>query len=169
MISLKESLLGDLDANLAKGDEMIEKNKCFGGRFKFYNCVCNEASASILSSVILKKLTKNMDYMNPKIEHGQFDKKDKIKMFANWLDHVSFKDIDFNPFTKMDKNDRQELSDKLVEYCKKQNLFNCTEDGWHLWIGSIYNSGPENLAVLVNATRKGASATFRLMYNIEKL
>ena len=66
----------------------------------------------------LKKLTNGLPYNNDKIERGQFDKRNKVKMFANWLDNTNLTDIgvNINELTKSNltnKNWRMEFGKKV--------------------------------------------------------
>ena len=61
MKSLKESLLSDIDTNLERGNNDVEKVITFGKRFIFDRTVVGSSSGGVLNKASLKKLTNGMD------------------------------------------------------------------------------------------------------------
>ena len=128
MKTLYEGILGDIDDTLSKSDKGIDKYAVFGKRFKFKGCsYLTQASATMLNAVQLKKLTKNLDYMNYNIEHGLFDKQNKFKMFLNWIDHLTFDEIGVNPTNVTSDQFRMDLADAIERLCLKNGIFNNTD------------------------------------------
>lgn len=125
MKTLYEGILGDIDDTLSKSDKDIEKYRTFGKRFKFVGCsFLTEACASMLNASALKKLTKNLDYMNSNIENGLFDKRNKFKMLLNWIDHLTFDEIGVKPGNPTSDQFRMDLADAIENRCKKEGIFN---------------------------------------------
>ena len=125
MKTLYEGILGDIDDTLSKSDKGIEKYAVFGKRFNFVGCsYLTQACASMLNASALKKLTKNLDYMNSNIEDGQFDRQNKFKMLLNWIDHLTFDELGVKPDSTISDQFRMDLSDAIEYKCKKEGIFN---------------------------------------------
>ena len=88
------SILADIEDTIEFGNKEVEKYTQFGKLFKFDQIqFANDSTSVFFNAPTLKRLTKGMDYINSKINLGWFDSNNKIKMFVNWLDHVSFEDL----------------------------------------------------------------------------
>lgn len=129
MKTLLESILDDIDVQMQHGDEFQKYADKFGHYFVFNNCECHESIAGLFSASTLKSLTKGLPYYNEKIENGQFDSRNKIKMFANWLDQTNLIDIgvkftELNSSNLSDKEWRREFGKKIEKYCIENNIFN---------------------------------------------
>ena len=112
------SLLGDLEDTINSGDKEVDKFTQFGKLFSFDQIqFASDSTAVFFNAPTLKKLTKGMDYINSKINLGWFDSKNKIKMFINWLDHVSFEDlaIDYYQRDIKDAYDPENVIKKLLK------------------------------------------------------
>ena len=169
MKTLKESLLGNIENAMDKGEDVMNKLNTFGYRFKFDRALVGSNSSGVLNMASLKKLTANMDYMSNGIERGLFDKQGKIKRFANWIDHLPFNDLDINPNSEIDDNFRCELTKKLWDLCKTNSIFN--RDGRvSMWVVSVAASGKDRLDIIVSRDDKISNAyVFKLYYTIEKI
>lgn len=168
MKTLKESLLSDIDTNLERGNSDVEKVITFGKRFIFERAIVGSASGSILSMSSLKKITNGMSYMSDKIERGQFDRQGKVKMFANLIDHLSLIDLGVNIMGDTGEDFRKELTVKLNDYCKDNNIFN-NFDTVHMWVVSERATGKDELHIIVSRTNKYSNSyMFKLTYKIVK-
>ena len=121
------SLLGDLEDTINSGDKEVNKFTQFGKLFSFDIIqYANDSTAAFFNAPTLKRLTKGMDYINSKIDLGRFDSKNKIKMFVNWLDHVSFEDleIDYQLLRNTSSEEfRQKLAKSIQAYGKDYGVF----------------------------------------------
>ena len=122
---LHEGLLKGMEDTLANGEADIEAAYKLGNRIKLYYVRnCSEYSASILNANNLKKLTKDLPYIDSNIERGIFDSRNKIKMFANWISNINMMDFGYTKFDFMDDKFRDEFGKKLNNKCNQLNLFN---------------------------------------------
>lgn len=170
MKTLLESILDDIDVQMKKGDEFQKHGDKFGYYFIFNSCVCHEDLAGLFSASSLKKLTNGLPYNNDKIERGYFDKRNKVKMFANWLDNLNLSDIgvNINELTKSNltnKNWRMEFGKKVKEYCDKNDVFN-KPDIAHLFTSTAVINGDNLTLFIVNI--KHMSKAIRLNYKINQ-
>ena len=166
MKTLYEGILGDMEDTISSGDENVDKFITFGKRYKFTRAIVGSASGSLFNSKALKQLTKNLDYTNRGIEIGHFEKSGKVKMFANWLDHLKFEDIDIKPGNDTDNDYRKELGDKILDHATKLGLFNTAN--LHLWCSSTRVTGDGNIDVVCGRTdRNSSSYMFKLCYEID--
>jgi hypothetical protein len=172
MKTLKESLLDDIDVTMQRGEDFVKYANKFGYYFIFDNCICYEDIAGLFSVAALKKLTNGLPYNNDKIERGQFDKRNKVKMFANWLDNTNLTDIgvNINELTKsnfVNKEWRIEFGKKVEDYCVENNVFN-KPDIAHLFTSTaVVNERGTNLTLFIVNT-KHMSKAIRLNYKINQ-
>ena len=129
MKSLKESLLADIDSSLEKGDEDIQKHGKFGTLFTFCDGISSSTASMVFSVRDLKRLTKNLDYINDNIrpEKVIFDNRHKCNMFLNWIEHLTFKELGIDIHKYSDFSSDQFLKDMtkaLRDICLKNNIFN---------------------------------------------
>ena len=121
------SLLGDIEDTINSGDKEVDKFTQFGKLFSFDQIqFASDSTAVFFNALTLKKLTKGMDYINSKINLGWFDSKNKIKMFVNWLDHVSFEDLEIDYQLLRDTSSeefRQKLAKRIQAYGKDCGVF----------------------------------------------
>ena len=96
MKTLKESILQDADITLSITDDDAKKAMMFSTHYRFSYATCGSACGSVFNMRLLKQLTKNMGFISHDIEYGQFDKQGKTRMFANWLDHITFDALGLN-------------------------------------------------------------------------
>lgn len=128
MKSLKESLLADIDDTLNNGDTTIKKFEIVGHMFTFSRGISSTKSAAVFSANALKKLTKDLDYINDNIKVAMFDNRNKCNMFLNWFENLSFKELGIDIY-KSDFEDRNSLdfqkalTKSLRELCKKNGIF----------------------------------------------
>lgn len=128
MKSLKESLLADIDDTLNNGDTTIKKFETVGHMFTFSRGIASTKAAAVFSANALKKLTKNLDYINDNIKIAMFDNRNKCNMFLNWFENLSFKELGIDIY-KTDLEDRNSLdfqkalTKSLRELCKKNGIF----------------------------------------------
>lgn len=169
MKTLYESILSDVDTNIERGNNDVEKVITFGKRFVFERAIVGSASGSILSMSSLKKLTKDMTYMSDKIERGQFDRQGKVKLFANLIDHLSLVDLGLNIMGDTGEDFRKELTVKLNDYCKDNNIFN-NFDAVHMWVVSERATGKDELHIIAARNDKYSNSyMFKLAYKIDKI
>lgn len=90
---LEASILGDIEDTLENGDSELEKLTTFGKRFENTHIQGIESDASMLNLPALKRLSKGLDYMNTATALIRFDKKNKVKMLCNILDHLTYEKI----------------------------------------------------------------------------
>lgn len=170
MKTLKESLLDDIDTTMNRGNEWAQSANKFGYYFIFDNCVCYEDIAGLFSVAALKKLTNGLPYNNDKIERGYFDKRNKLKMFANWLDNLDLSDIGIN-INELNKSNftnkewRREFGKKVEDYCIKNNVFN-KPDIAHLFTSTAVVNGNNLTLYIVNS--KHMNKAIRLNYKINQ-
>jgi hypothetical protein len=170
MKTLKESLLDDIDVTMQRGEDFVKYANKFGYYFVFDSCSCYEDIAGLFSASTLKKLTNGLPYNNDKIERGQFDKRNKVKMFANWLDNTNLTDIgvninELNKSNLTNKNWRMEFGKKVKEYCDKNDVFN-KPDIAHLFTSTAVINGDNLTLFIVNI--KHMSKAIRLNYKINQ-
>ena len=126
MKSLKESLLADIDDTLNKGDTTIKKFETVGHMFTFCRGISSTKAAAVFSANALKKLTKDLDYINDNIKVAIFDNRYKCNMFLNWFENLSFKELGIDIYNTSDfKSDTflKTLTKSLRELCKKHSIF----------------------------------------------
>lgn len=172
MKALYESILDDIDVQMTSGDEFQKHGDTFGYYFIFDSCSCYEDLAGLFSSSTLKKLTNGLPYNNDKIERGYFDKRNKIKMFANWLDHLSLSDIGIklNELTKSNftnKEWRKEFGIKVRKYCEKNNIFNKSNYAYLFTNTAVVNG--DNLTLFIvnwNNMNKAIRLNYKINQNI---
>lgn len=129
MKTLKESLLTDIDNSLEQGDEEIQKHGKIGTMFTFCDGISSLKASMVFSVRDLKRLTKNLDYINDNIrpEKAIFDSKHKCNMFLNWIEHLTFKELGIDIYKYSDFSSDQFLKDMtkaLREICLKNDIFN---------------------------------------------
>lgn len=167
MKSLKESLLGNMEDTLEKGDEIMDKYECFGSRFEFIGGICGSQSATTLSANALKKLTKNMSYMHDYMEKAKFDKQNKLKMLANLIDHIPLKDLGIEYDDDLTSNEvRKRISKNLKNYIKDTGVVS-KEEVFHIWVASFNITGPNDFEIIISRTDKwGVNSLSKFRYKI---
>lgn len=166
MKTLYEGILGDIDDTLSKSDKDIEKYRTFGKRFNFVACsFLTEATAGMLNSSALKKLTRNLDYMNSNIENGLFDRQNKFKMFLNWIDHLTFDELGVKPGNPTSDQFRMDLADAIENRCKKEGIFNNT-DRTIIYCPTARVTGDDRIRVFIHRSDK-MNIGVNLIYEIQ--
>lgn len=164
--SVLEGILGDIDDTLSKSDKGIEKYAVFGKRFKFTGCTfISDATAGMLNATVLKRLTKNLDYMNTNIEDGLFDKRNKFKMFLNWIDHLTFDELGVNPDSTISDQFRMDLSDAIESRCKKEGVFN-NADHTVIYCPTTRATGKDNIRIFLHRSDRistGVNLTYEIL------
>ena len=127
--SLKESILADIEDTINHGDEDIKRYEAVGYMFTFSRGFSSTKAAGVFSVKSLKKLNKDIDYINDNIRPEKiiFDNKDKCNMFLNWFENLTFDElgIDIFKYNSFDSMDFQrDLTNSLRELCKKNDIFN---------------------------------------------
>lgn len=121
------SILGDLEDTINSGNKEVDKFTQFGKLFSFDQIqFASDSTAVFFNAPTLKRLTKGMNYINDKINIGWFDSKQKIKMFLNWLDHISFENLDIDYKLLRDTSSeefRQKLAKSIQVYGKDCEVF----------------------------------------------
>lgn len=165
MKTLKESLLSDIESNFAKGEDAMNALNTFGYKFKLIRAVCGSSSSGVLNMANLKKLTKGLNYMDDNIERGYFDKQGKIKMFANWLDHISFSDLGITNTSDTGDEFRRAFTEGFRKYCDDNNIFNSSHkvDMWATSVAVTRDKDVLDIIVTRNDNISNAY-TFRLYY-----
>lgn len=138
MRTLKESLLADIDNSLEQGDKDIKYYNCFGRVFKLRRTVLTKTGVIAFSATGLKKLNKNLDYINdttamPETSYMYNTGGKKAKMFCNWVDHIKLDELDLSvsDLKILSKGFNDNLRAKIVknftEICRKNDVFNTPE------------------------------------------
>ena len=166
MKTLYEGILGDIDDTLSKSDKGIEKYSVFGKRFKFTGCTyVTDTTAGMLNSSVLKKLTKNLDYMHSNIEDGIFDKRNKFKMFLNWIDHLTFDELGVTPDSTISDKFRMDLADAIENRCKKEGIFN-DADHTTIYCPTTRATGKDQIRLFLHRSDKmsvGVNLTYEIL------
>lgn len=146
MKSLHESILADIEDTLTDGDIAAERMGTFSERFKFVGVYfpkgTAEAASKGLNITVLRQLVKNIKHLNPDIAKAKFDRHEKIKMFAQWLDKFKKQGI----YTSTTNNIfRDSLSNALNNYCVTNDIF--TNNNICLTVRPIHETGKDNLTI----------------------
>lgn len=166
MKTLYEGILGDIDDTISKSDKDIEKYSIFGKRFNFVGCsYLTQACASMLNTSVLKKLTKNLDYMNSNIEDGMFDRQNKFKMFSNWIDHLTFDELGIKPDNTISDQFRGDLADAIEYRCKKEGIFN-NADRTIVYCPTTRATGDDSIRLFIHRSDK-MNIGVNLIYEIQ--
>lgn len=158
MKTLIESILADIEDTLTDGDIAVERIGTFNERFKFIGVNfpkgTAEAASKGLNITVLRQLVKNIKHLNLDIAETKFDKHDKIKMFAQWLDKFKFKDLENFGVDISTTNNifRNTLSNALKYYCVTNNIF--THDDMHITVRPIHETGRDKLIIACGISAK---------------
>ena len=152
MKSLQESILADIEDTLTDGDIAVERIGTFSERFKFIGVYfpkgTAEAASKGLNISVLRQLVQNIKHLNPDISKAKFDRHEKIKMFAQWLDKFKFKDLENFGINISTTNNifRDTLSNALKYYCVANNII--THDDMCITVRPIHETGKDKLAIV---------------------
>lgn len=170
MKTLKESLLADIEDTIKQGDEDIKKYDAFGYMFTFCRGISSTKAANVFSVRSLRKLTKNMDYINDNIKPNKiiFDSADKCNMFLNWLEHLTFEDLNIDVYNTSDfKSDTflKALTKSLRELCKKNSIFNSPDKvDIYALKSREYDKDAEFEIFISDRTKYSASSMMKFVY-----
>ena len=124
IIDIYEGLLAGQDAHLSMSDDDVKALLTLGTHMRLhYVNNCTESSAAMFDARNLKLATKNLPYIDNNIEKGQFDKRNKLKMFANWLSNLTLEELGLNSWDLENDSFRQELTKRLQIKCSSNGLF----------------------------------------------
>ena len=166
MKTLKESILQDADITLSMTDDDAKKAIMFSTHYEFKYATCGSTSGSAFNMRLLKQLTKNMGFISHGIEYGLFDKQGKARMFANWLDHITFDELGINISKDYKSKDFQiELVKAIEDYCVSNKIISMDSNKLHMWRGSFSNDN--EFIIMISRTDKISNAyTLKLCYKI---
>jgi hypothetical protein len=166
MKTLKESILQDADIALSMTDDDAKKAIMFSTHYEFKYATCGSTCGSVFNMRLLKQLTKNMGFISHGIEYGQFDKQGKARMFANWLDHITFDELGLNISKDYKSKDFQiELVKAIEDYCVSNKIISMDPNKLHMWRGSFSNDN--EFIIMISRTDKISNAyTLKLCYKI---
>ena len=100
---------------------------------------------------------------------GVIDRQGKVKLFANLIDHLSLVDLGLNIMGDTGEDFRKELTVKLNDYCKDNNIFN-NFDTVHMWVVSERTTGKDELHIIAARNDKYSNSyMFKLAYKIDKI
>lgn len=172
MKTLKESLLADIDSSLEQGDEDIQKYETVGHMFTFSRGVSSTKAAAVFSVNSLKKLTKDLDYINDNIKLAIFDNKYKCNMFLNWFENLSFDELGINILKYKDFGSldfQKALTKSLRELCKKNSIFN-SPDKVDLYVLKARDYDSDSLfeIFISDRTKFSASSMMKFVYKEKK-
>lgn len=122
--TLYEGLLKGQDSHMSMTDDDVKAMMTLGTHMKLhYVQNCTESAAGMFSAQSLKVATKNLPYIDDNIERGRFDKRNKMKMFANWLSNLTLEELGLDKWDLEDDEFRQELTKRLQIKCSSNGLF----------------------------------------------
>ena len=122
--NIYEGLLKGQDSHLSMTDDDVKAMMTLGRYIKLhYVQNCTEPAAGMFSAQSLKIATKNLPYIDDNIERGHFDKRNKFKMFANWLSNLTLEELGLDKWDLENDNFRQELTKRLNIKCSSNGLF----------------------------------------------
>ena len=165
--SLYEGLLKGQDSHLSMSDDDVKAMMTLGTHMRLhYVQSCTESSAGMFSAQSLKVVTKNLPYIDKNIERGQFDKRNKLKMFANWLSNLTAEDLGIKSFDLTDDNFRYELTKKLNTKIGCLGLFT---NPYHtnIWVSSTKVTGKDTIDFMITRSDK-VSSGMKFIFDIIK-
>ena len=121
MKTLKKSLLDKTRNKVVASKELFD-NMLFGKMFRFKEVTnLSENCVDDISEVVLKNLTKDMDYINTWLKNMKFNS--KVKMLCNYIEHINvikwgFEDVDWE-----DKRVKVKFCEKINETLHKLGVF----------------------------------------------
>jgi hypothetical protein len=124
--NIYEGLLKGQDSHLSMSDDDVKDILKLGTYIKIRTVRgCNESNAGMFNAQGLKQLTKDLSYIDDRIERGIFDKRNKLKMFANWISNLTVDQLNIG--YKIDPSDdewRKQFIDCLNIMCGAAGIFN---------------------------------------------
>lgn len=173
MKSLKESILADIDNTLNDGDKTIKNYETVGYMFTFSRGISSTKAASVFSVNSLKKLTKDLDYINDNIKPDKiiFDNKNKCNMFLNWFENLSFKELGIDIYKYKDFSSidfQKDLTKSLKELSKKNSIFN-SPDKVDLYVLKARGHDSDSLfeIFISDRTSFSASSMMKFVYKLK--
>lgn len=172
MKSLKESILNDIEDIIDNGTNDIKKFEAVGYMFTFSRGISSTKAAAVFSIKSLKKLTKNLYYINDNIKPNKiiFDSKDKCNMFLNWFENLSFNElgIDIHKYSDFSSLEFQkDLSKALRELCKKNDIFN-SPDKVDIYVLKARDYDKDSLFEIFISDRTSFSASSMMKFVYKK-
>lgn len=168
MKSLKESLLDDIDTALDNGNKTIKKYETVGYMFTFSQGIASTKAAGVFSLNSLKKLTKDLDYINDNIKVAMFDNRYKCNMFLNWFENLSFEELGidilkYKDFSSLDF--QKDMTKSLRELCKKNSIFN-SHDKIDIYVLKARDYDSDSLfeIFISDRTKFSASSMMKFVY-----
>lgn len=155
-----------MDDIIAKGDTDIKKFETVGHMFTFTRGISSTKAASLFSIKSLKKLTKDIDYINDNIKIAVFDNRYRCNMFLNWFENLSFKElgIDIHKYHDFSSLDFQrDLTKSLRELCKKNNIFN-SPDRCDIYVLKARNYDSDSLFEIFISDKYSFSASSMMKF-----
>lgn len=165
--NIYEGLLQGQDSHLSLSDDDLKALLTLGTHIKLhYVNNCTESSAAMFDARNLKLATKDLDYIDANIEKGQFDKRNKLKMFANWLSNLTAEDLGIKSFDLTDDNFRYELTKKLNTKIGCLGLFT---NPYHtnIWVSSTKVTGKDTIDFMITRSDK-VSSGMKFIFDIIK-
>lgn len=150
---VNEASILDIEGTIEHGDIEAEKLTTFGRRFTLTNAQNVTAKSALMFHLgNLKKLTKGMDYMTDNIKHGKFDPQNRIKMFCNLLDHLTYEEIGL-AVTNIEKYfvDRDIFKNVFAVHLEKWLKTNkIIGDEIRIYCPSSYVCDPEEFRIMID-------------------
>ena len=167
MKSLYESILGNTKTKVGQVKGNIDRLRYLGGQFKFNpdRSLFRHSDMSIISIRTLERLTKGMEFKNPKtktlMEKGFIYYSDRVEVFIKWLEN-----LDISEFGDVDPNNHTDL-EKMCGYIKKkmfdEGLFNKPDT---IKVRSGYSDIPKN-GFYISIHKK--TEYLRLLFHFDKI
>lgn len=155
--SLYEGLLKGQDSHMSMTDDDVKAMMTLGTHMKLhYVQNCTESSAGMFSAQSLKVATKDLPYIDDNIERGHFDKRNKFKMFANWLSNLTLEELGLDDWNLTDDDFRRELTKRLSIKCSSNGLF--TNPYYtNIWVSSTKVTGKDTIDFMITRSDKVSS------------
>ena len=167
IIDLYEGLLKDMEDHLSMTDDDVKDMMTLGSHIKLHVVVgCTEANANLLNAQALKTVTKGLPYIDDRIERGAFDKRNKIKMFANWISNMTTTDLGLDCIDPADNKWRGEFIKSFETKCGANGIF---QNPFHTYVASTstQKTGKKEFEVMVVRSDK-CQVAFKLIFDIIK-
>jgi hypothetical protein len=167
IIDIYEGLLKGQDAHLSMSDDDVKALLTLGTHMRLhYVNNCTESSAAMFDARNLKLATKDLPYIDKNIERGQFDKRNKLKMFANWLSNLTLEELGLDDWNLTDDDFRQELTKQLSIKCSSNGLF--TNPYYtNIWVSSTKVTGKDRIDFMISRFDK-VSNGMKFIFDIIK-
>ena len=167
IVDIYEGLLKGQDAHLSMSDDDVKALFTLGTHIKLhYVNNCTESSAAMFDARNLKLATKDLGYIDKNIERGQFDKRNKLKMFANWLSNLTLEELGLDRWNLEDNDFRYELAKKLNTKIGCLGLF--TNPYYtNIWVPTTRATGKDTIDFMITRSDK-VSSGMKFIFDIIK-